>query len=109
MVMVFVHPTAVMQPREFLEMVVDGIPEAAVVAEVLCVVVWLLSLGGRSGGLMAMVPVFFDGFMCAKLVNLIFLRRQKTQRHKNKAIDKKQSLFLRDSFTNFCSCQTPKP
>ena len=76
------HPTAVMQPREFVEMVVDGIPKATVVAEVLCVVVWLLPLGGRSGGLIAMKTVFFDGFMCTKLVSLIFLRRQKTQGQK---------------------------
>ena len=45
MAMVFVHPTAVMQPREFAEMVVDGIPKATDAAEVLCAVVRRLPLG----------------------------------------------------------------
>ena len=43
--MVFVHPTAVMQPREFAEMIVDGIPKATDAAEVLCAVVRRLPLG----------------------------------------------------------------
>ena len=58
--MVCVRHTAVIQPREFAEMVEEGIREAAAMAEVPCEVVRPLPLGVEvAGGLVAMVEADF--------------------------------------------------
>jgi hypothetical protein len=60
--------TAVMQSREFAEMVEEGIRKAAAMAEVPCVKCGSCR-SGSNGGLMAMVEIVFGGFCLFRTCN----------------------------------------